>query len=111
MKKYIRKFDTEFKEEKFNESLQIPRSVAGDVKYWDSFPIKTLEQLRKAYAELENDNDHTGCVYLLAKFKKNKKTMQILIYITAIHDEIGSMPKEIYDYRYRLSTELEKGIF
>jgi hypothetical protein len=102
-----------FNEDKhaLNEAaLDIPKILTAEVKYWDSIPLKTKEDFIAAYGDLEDNNDHTGCAYIIAKFAKNKKVMQIVLYIAAIHHTEGSMPYELDRYRYDITDPLYTAI-
>jgi hypothetical protein len=97
---------------KFDEAagLEIPKIVASEVKYWDSLPLKTKVEFRAAYDKLEDDNDHPGCAYLIAKFAKDKKVLQTVLYITAIHFTLGNIPYELQRYRHEITNPLWKKI-
>jgi len=87
-------------------TLEVPKSAAQDLRYWDSLPLKTKEDFVKAYEKLEDENHHDGCAYIIAKFAKDKKVMQIVLYIAAIHNVYGSLPFELGDLRYNLTNHL-----
>jgi len=91
-------------------NLEIPKIVANDVKVWDKFPLKTKEEFFAAYGKLEDENDHPGCAYLIAKFAKNQKVLQMVLYICAIHFTFGSLPYELDKLRYELTNPLYKKI-
>jgi len=91
-------------------SLEIPKIVANDVKLWDKFSLKTKKEFFTAYHELEDENDHPGCAYLIAKFAKNQKVLQMVLYICAIHFTYGSLPYELDKLRYELTNPLYKKI-
>ena len=101
-----------FKEEKvrFSEALDIPKLVVKDVKYWDSLPIKNVNEFYATYSELEDENDHTGCAYICAKYKKKQKEMQMLIYLHAMHMVFNALPYELSQLRFALSNPLYKDI-
>ena len=90
--------------------LEVPRSEVQILEYWDSFPLKTKEEFLAAYDELEDINHHTGCAYLIAKFAKKKKIMQIMLYISAIHSVFGCLPYELDKLRFELTNPLYKKI-
>ena len=92
-------------------ALEIPKIVSQDVKLiWDVLPLKTKEDFLAAYEKLEDENDHPGCAYLIAKFAKNQKVLQTVLYINAIHFVLGSIPYELQKLRYELTNPLYKKI-
>jgi hypothetical protein len=93
---------------KFDEAavIEIPKILARDVKRWDSLPLGTKEEFRASYDKLEDDNDSPGCAYLIARFSKDKKVMQTVLYITAIHFTLGSIPYDLQQYRYAITNPL-----
>ena len=90
--------------------IDIPKNLGADVKYWDSLPIGTKQEFRASYDQLEDDNDHPGCAYLIARYAKNYKVMQTVLYITAIHYLLGSIPQELQRYRFEITNPLWKKI-
>jgi len=114
MLKFTEELETDKLEEanKLSEAgtLEIPKAVAKDVKYWDGLPLKTKEEFFAAYEKLEEDNDHNGCAYLVAKFSKNQKVLQMVLFIAAIHDLHGDTPYELDKLRYILTNPLYKKI-
>jgi len=95
-----------FNESRIQETLEIPKNIAKYVKYWDSLPLKNVDEFKASYDKLEDDNDHDGCAYLCARYAKDKKVMQILIYLNAIHTLEGSLPYELSRYRHEVSNPL-----
>jgi len=89
---------------------EVPKIIASLVKYWDSFPLKTKADFFAAYEELEDENHHDGCAYLIAKYAKNNKVMQMVLYIAAIAEIYGSMPYELDKLRYELTNPMYKKI-
>jgi len=90
--------------------LEVPKIAAKDLEYWDSFPLNTKEEFQAAYDDLQDINHHNGCAYLTAKFAKEKKIMQIILYISAIHAVFGSLPYELDKLRFELTNPLYKKI-
>jgi hypothetical protein len=90
--------------------LEVPKIVAQDVKYWDSLPLKTKDEFMASYGKLEDVNDSPGCAYLIAKFAKDKKVLQAILYINAIHFVFGSIPYDLQKLRYELTNPLYKKI-
>jgi len=89
---------------------EVPKMIASLVKYWDSFPLKTKEEFFAAYEKLEDENHHDGCAYIIAKFSKNARVTQMILYLTAIHEIYGSMPHELDRLRYELTNPMYKKI-
>ena len=92
---------------KLNEAtLEIPKINKTNVIEWDRMPIGNLAELKASYEDFVESNWHTGAAYLLAKFARNGKAMQILIYIDTIHTLIGSLPHGLDKLRYDVSQPI-----
>lgn len=113
MVKFKTKTEESVMKKKFDEAalvMETPKLIVPLVKYWDKFPLGTKEEFFAAYEKLEDMNHHDGCAYLIAKFSKNKKVTQMILYITAIHEIFGSMPYELDRLRYELTAPMYKKI-
>ena len=65
-----------------------------------------IDKLAAQISKLTQRNDHGGAILILAKYLKEKKYEKILKAVNDIHEAEGSLPKEISDYRYRISKQL-----
>tara|TARA_R100001129_G_scaffold185889_1_gene175568 strand:+ start:2219 stop:2506 length:288 start_codon:yes stop_codon:yes gene_type:complete len=66
------------------------------------FPESTLKEIK----ELVEANNHNDAVFVLAEVLQNKKSVKIMIHLSAICEVYGETPEALISIRNEVLTEL-----
>ena len=84
---------------RYSLSEDMQKQAGGEALEEAASKEKDVDQVVKAIAKKTNQNDHTGAAIDLAIFLKDKRTEKVLGHVSEIHRIIGSMPKQLQDFR------------